>query len=248
MRFVAAGALVAAAIIGLVLFSAAPAKKEPVSLRPLVLHRAEPSKLIKHAVEWNSVIDPRRQETALVGPRMYATELSSEPNAPTAILFSWYEFPPAAEERPGFKVRVSRDAGDLVETFAVGDASYFASQTQRLHEGTPAEIPDGLSQFVVYDILEGASERQNVILSTPSGQTAYEVIGPAFLCVPGEQWHHDEYFAVCDAASCWLVYETEATPHASSISTLDQFGLNELKLGAAEWLCVPATLIGVSSD
>ena len=66
---------------------------------------------------------------------------------------------------------------------------------------------------------------------------------PLFVCLPTQEWHHDEHFPVSHPSDCLVVYELDELEHTESVSTIDQFGLNELRTKQSKWLCVRAVLL-----
>jgi hypothetical protein len=65
----------------------------------------------------------------------------------------------------------------------------------------------------------------------------------AFLCLPVEQWHHDEHSTLEGSEACMLVYEVQPHNCNVSVTTIDQFGLNALEARSGKWICVPAQLV-----
>lgn len=214
---------------------AADSSRDKSALVRLVGHSVEAKKLIEHEVEWKSTIDATRRQSLLAGPRLFCEPASPAPDASELVLFSCYELQSdksAGNSRPTtWSGRIS----EREQTFRLGEAKYFLSATQHLSDGPPASFPERLSHFVAYSIVGGGSE------TTPTAP-ASDLSRPAFVCIPAEEWHHDEHFPVRDPLGCWVVYETTGTSGAREMATLDQFGLNRLELRESKWLCLPARM------
>ena len=131
--------------------------------------------------------------------------------------------------------------------FQLDGAAYLLATTQLLGAGKPADVPEGLGQYVAYRVVGHSDENRKLQLTTKTGPQEVTLNTPVFLCLPVEEWHHDAYFPLTDSTSCWIVYQISPVEHADTISTLDQFGLNTLTLDSAEWLCVPAPKFEVAS-
>lgn len=245
VRLVAAVAVIGcvAAILVALLGNSRESEQVQVRLRPLLVYETRPENVIKHGVDWSSSLDPKRTESLLTGPSLFSAEIKPEPGSKETILFSWFDMPESSESPEPRPVRVTTDQEKTATSLTVGPAAYFLSKTQQLSEGTPAENPASLSQFVAYPVTGGEFQPRSVEFETSEGPQSYQLDAARFLCVPAEEWHHDEHFGVVDASACWLVYDIPAADESRSISTLGQFGFNKLELSGSKWLCVPVTKI-----
>jgi hypothetical protein len=216
----------------------APAPAEEPFADQLLVFAAQPKKTIEHGVEWKGPFDPRRRETMLIGPTHYAATVRRDLQTTAANpVFNWYQIKDPPESLPT-RVKVWVDsADDAPRDFQLGAPAYFLSTTQRISEGTPASVPEGLSHFVAYRVLNGEASQREV---TPAADSKTPDVSAAFFCIPVEEWHHHQHFPVENRATCLVVYTTETTKSADpKVTTLDQFGLHTLQLEPAAWLCVP---------
>ncbi|MDG2383059.1 MAG: hypothetical protein P8N76_15435 [Pirellulaceae bacterium] len=235
-------------IAGMVAFMAGePETKVFPTARPLVVSAVSPEKPIKHGVEWSSFLDPERHESMLSGPDRFSTELNPQSDSGEALIFSWYRIPAPETPAASRNLRVSPNGGESEISVEVGAASYFLSLSQQLTEGAPAENPAGMSQFVAYPITTSNATKRNVEIISADGPQRFDFAKPDFVCLPAQEWHHDEHFGVTDPNLCWLVYATsDLGGQEKTVSTLDQFGLSKLTVQPAKWLCLPATKLGPS--
>ncbi|MCP4192335.1 MAG: hypothetical protein GY768_17115 [Planctomycetaceae bacterium] len=235
-------------IAGMVAFMAGePETKVFPTARPLIVSSVTPETPIKHGVEWSSSLDPERHESMLTGPDRFSTELNPQPDSGETLIFSWYQIP--APETPVAlrNLRLSPNGGESEIIVEVGEASYFLSLSQQLTEGTPAENPPGMSQFVAYPISSCNSTKRNVEIVSPDGLQDFDLASPEFVCLPVKEWHHEEHFGITEPNLCWLVYATDQLGGKEhTVSTLEQFGLSKLNVQPAKWLCLPATKLGPS--
>ena len=159
---------------------------------------------------------------------------------PRAYL-NWYEIAqPPKEPRRTVVVRDPLRGNDA-HSITIGSSAFLLSPAQRITTGSPSPIPGGLNYFKAYRILDAPLVRQMVKLMGSLGPEDRTATRAILLCVPIEQWHHDEHVRVKDSQDCLIVYELLPQKHSLSISTIDQFGLNELDAQSSNWLCVRVT-------
>lgn len=212
----------------------------------MAVYRATPERQINHAIDWKGVLTPTRHRSTLVGPLRHSAAVIARDKAIT--VFNWYELSPAVKIGR-FRVRISPASGDgEANEYQIEDATHFLSTTQLLGAGEPAEIPAGLGHYVAHRIVGQSGQARPLQISTDTGVAEFQLKQPAFLCLPVEEWHHDDYFPATESRACWVVYLITSQDHLASISTLDQFGLNTLQLDSAEWLCIPSTKFEIISD
>ena len=126
---------------------------------------------------------------------------------------------------------------------------FLLSPAQRITSGPPGQIPAGLNYFRAYKIVDGSKIRQKVKLTGAFGPAERVAIKAALLCVPVEEWHHDEHFPIKDPQACAVVYKLLPEKCDVTVTTLDLFGMNKLEATSGKWLCVPAEIVeGTSAD
>lgn len=187
---------------------------------------------IRHEVDWQGIVRQQRQSSMLRGPELFSQVEENEPKG--QLQFSWYAIDTSQIVEPK-TLRVQARGGSILELL-VEEPVYFLSKTQSLAEGSPEEPPAAVSHFVAYKVMD--SKKTMAPLDSGHSENPHGVL--AFVCLPVEEWHHDEYFQMTNRFDCWLVYESAPKQVSTTISTLDQFGLNSLNLQSSEWLCHPA--------
>ena len=202
-----------------------------------------PSRVIKHEVDLKGPFDDNAFENLLTGPRRFSHAVGFEQKAvqERKSCLNWYQIlEPSTEPRRTLTVRDALRANGAYQ-ITIGRSAFLLSPAQRLTTGSPSPIPDTLNYFKAYEILDAPSINQKVKLSGTFGPAERTATKAVFLCVPVEEWHHDEHFPVKNSQDYLVVYELLPHKHTAKIATIDQFGLNELEARSSNWLCVHAT-------
>ncbi len=204
-----------------------------------------PSQVIDHEVEAKGPFDNDKIETFLTGPQLFshAVGFEGKPAPKPQAYLNWYKITkPTNQPRQTISVR---DAlrGDEAYEITIQSAAYLLSAAQRITSGAPAPIPDDLGYFEAYEIVDGPQINRKVALTGTFGPGASMANRAVLLCVPIEQWHHDEHVTVKNASECLLIYELLPEQHTLTVATIDQFGLNKLETETIKWLGVPATVL-----
>jgi hypothetical protein len=203
------------------------------------------SRVIKHEVDLKGPFDVDAVERFLVGPQLFSHAIGFEKDAiqqPKAYL-NWFKIAKPANEPK--RVVTVRDAlrGENAREITIDRPAYLLSPAQRLGSGSPGAVPDSLNYFMAYTI-DGAPEiKQQVKLTGAFGPEDRTATKAVFLCVPVEQWHHDEHAPIKNAKRCLVVYELLSHKHEITINTMDQFGLNKLEAQSSDWLAVDAEIV-----
>lgn len=205
-----------------------------------------PSRVIKHEVELKGPFDDDVVERFLIGPQLFSQAVGFNKNAiqePKAYL-NWFKIAKPAEEPE--RVVTVRDAlrGKDTQQMTIERPVYLLSPSQRLKSGSPSPIPDKLNYFMAYEINDSPAIKQPVKLAGAFGPEDRTATKAVLLCLPVEQWHHHQHSPVKNAQRCLVVYELLPHLHASTVNTIDQFGLNKLETQSSKWLCVDAQLVG----
>ena len=112
----------------------------------------------------------------------------------------------------------------------LGQPKYLLSPAQQITSGPPSKIPEWLGLFKAYEI-------------TSSEFSSEVKFGkPVLLCVPTQQWHHEEHTPIPGKGRAFVVYASESRKADGRVSIIDQFGLNRLSTKSVRWLCLPTTL------
>jgi hypothetical protein len=209
--------------------------------------KVEPARLIEHSVELKSGLDADRVETKLVGPELFSRAVGCMNRSvkEKRAYLNWFKIE-GPREQPRKEVSVLdivRGSSDKMLT--IQSAEYFLSPAQLITTGPPEPIPDGLDLYKAYRIIEAESLSMDVELTGSVGATKRRLGKPLFLCVAARQWHHEEYVAASHPNDCFVVYELDSQDHVQTNSTIDQFGLNQLRTTKTQWLCVRAALLSV---
>jgi hypothetical protein len=215
-----------------------------LDLEDMAIYSVRPEKLIEHEVTLESPLDAKRWEPVLEGPTYHSFSSVRGVHSNEVARFNWYALAKSIPA-PTRKVAVAIQHPRRVRVeFQLGEAVYFLSTSQRLAEGKPPPAPKQLSHLVAYRITGDAESGYDVQAEIPleTAESEVRLKRPVLLCLPVQEWHHDDYSPVGDADFCLIVYETEVQGSTNNpeIGTLDQFGLNSLRLKRAG-------LVGVSA-
>ena len=125
----------------------------------------------------------------------------------------------------------------------IGNAAFLLSPAQLISSGVPDEVPEGLDLYKAYRIVKADAVDLKLDLVGSVGARRVAVGKPVLLCLPTDQWHHDETVLVSHPNDCFVVYELKEQSVTPTFSTIDQFGINELKASKIRWLCVRAAFL-----
>ena len=208
-----------------------------------------PSRVINHEVELKGQFDDDVTETLLTGPQMFSHSVGcgEKPVRSQNAYLNWYKITEPTSEPQ--RILSVRDAlrGNEAHQITIEDSAFLLSPAQRITTGPPSELPDGLNHLKAYKIVKGPQLSEKVELTGAFGPKDRTAVKAAFFCVPVEQWHHHDRFPIKDSQRCMLVYELLPQEHTSSVTTIDQFGLNNLEVRSSKWLCVPAQIVDRTS-
>ena len=104
---------------------------------------------------------------------------------------------------------------------------------KRIQSGPPPKIPEDLNHFIAFAI------------ENPDDWTVSKAVPgkPAFVCVPAEEWHHEENYPIKSASTYLMVYEAEGDAETPKATTIDQFGINALATAKKQYVYVIAKVI-----
>ena len=211
--------------------------------------KVTPSRLIKHDLTIQGRFDAERIVTDLKGPEFFSHPVGKHEKRARDrdSCLNWYRITDAKSE-PARRLSL-RDPlhGSDSYPLRVGSAEFVLSPAQRLTSGSPSEASARLSYFKAYRIVEGPQVNQQVELNDSLGPQSRQVIRAALLCIPVEQWHHDDHSPIKNPKDCLVVYELQPHKHNAKMSIMDQFGLNELSIESSVWLTVPAEIVADQS-
>lgn len=217
---------------------------DSLRLETMVIRSARPENIVQHDVQVKGPLDSRPWEPSLEGPSHHSNAFVSDTRNEEAR-FNWYALGNTSEI-PARTITVLAQIPDQAPVeFKLGKPMYFLSMAQQLADGKPSSAPKQLSHMVAY-LVNGDTRldpKAEVSVQLGSATMRVRLERPLLLCLPVEEWHHDEHSDVSDASFCLIIYETQ--PYGPSdprtARTLDQFGLNSLQLQRAE-------LVGVSAS
>ena len=201
---------------------------------------------IEHAVDLQGVYDKQRISTDLLGPQLcFASSrlFGATQKKPIAYL-SWYKITsqPKQEPRRTISVLDLVRGGENTE-LSIREAEFFLSPSQSISTGTPDPVPAGLEQYKAYRVIDGAAVGREIEVVDADEKETRKLLRPLFVCIAVEEWHHDEHFASSHPRGCFVVYQLDSKTSDEKISTIDQFGLNQLRASSSDWLCVRGTLL-----
>ncbi len=209
-----------------------------------------PARPIEHSVELKSTFDESKVETMLVGPKMFARPvecMARSVKKPRAYL-NWFKIVEPGSE-PVREVEVlDMVRGSSNKLLKIQTAEYLLSPSQLITTGSPDSIPHGLDNYKAYRVVGASSLDRQINLTGSSGPEVRRLGKPLFVCLPTREWHHDDYSAASHPNDGFVVYELDAHRVTESVSTIDQFGLNELQATKTQWLCVRAALLRKTAE
>jgi hypothetical protein len=200
----------------------------------------KPSRLIDHEVDVKGPFEETAVETFLIGPQFFSQAVSVGEKTVRAgeAYLNWYQIAkPTSEPRRTLRVRDALRA-EAVHSITIGDSAFLLSPAKRLISGPPSEVPEGLGYFKAYLIVEESDRRQTIRVKGGYGGEERKLARPALLALPVAHWHHDEHTPAKDLETCLLVYELESAKGKANVTTIDQFGLNTLRIPSSRYLAV----------
>ena len=240
-------------ILGILLFlglflGASVEAHSPVDFLEVI--KVDPAQLIEHDVELKTNLDSDRVKSSLKGPVYFSRAvgaLGREIKKPLAYL-NWFVIAnPKTKSSQDVEV-LDMVRGSRSKKLRIGPAEYLLSPAQRITTGAPDPIPEGLDLYKAYRILNGTDVGLELQMTDSLGAGERKVGKPLYLCVPTSQWHHDETVTPSHPKDCFVVYELEDQPLEGSFSTIDQFGLNELRAVDQPWISVRAAFLRISTE
>lgn len=195
---------------------------------------AVPSNGVFHGLEVKGSIDDEKRWVSLKGPQFYSAPTKTVEGILPSYL-TWYEIRKPKPEPPRTVTIKDSYSGNDSFSVTLGAPAFFAMPAQTLGDGAPAQIPESLDLFIAFKI----NNVDSVELPNPTPGK------PLYVCVPAEEWHHADHFAIKKPENFLMVYELEASdPKTADAETrtaiIDQFGLNPLAIKSKGMLYVPA--------
>ncbi|MCS7470685.1 hypothetical protein NZK35_28875 [Stieleria sp. ICT_E10.1] len=187
---------------------------------------------VLHGLEVKTALDAERRWINFRGPKFYsAPQDVSQDGTPSYL--NWYEI----RKPPTEAVRTMKlsDAYSGSQSFSVmlGQPAFYLIPTQTIKDGPPAEVSESLDHFIAFRI----ANVDSLALPEPTPGK------PAFVCLPAQQWHHEEHVAIKSPSKVLMVYEVEAKVSEGKVTTIDPFGLNSLKTGQKTFVYAEGKLV-----
>jgi hypothetical protein len=220
---------------------------EPVGFCEVVV--VTPSRTINHEIDLKGQFDEEVTETFLMGPQLFSHAVGFGGKTPVNedTYLNWYKIEkPVAEPRRALYIRDPL-RGNGRHQIVIGNAAFLLSPSQRVTSGPPNPIPAGLNPFKAYRIVGSNPGNWKARLTGSFGPKDRVATKAVFLCLPVEQWHHDEHFDIKNPNACMLVYELVPKEVNLKVSTIDQFGLNSLSVTSTKWVCLPTQVFSGAS-
>ncbi|TWU08138.1 DUF7450 family protein [Stieleria varia] len=210
--------------------------------------QVKPGRLVEHSVDVKTSLDASRTESNLTGPTHFSRSvgcMNKIARSPYAYL-NWYSIeknnPPRVPSIREVTI-LDRVRGSENQTLKLGPAAYQLIPSQWLTTGTPDEIPAGLDHYTAYEVVEGPQVDLVVSLITPEEKSSRKVGKPIFICVPSNQWHHDESVKPSHESDGFVVYELDSSDFAKEFTVIDQFGLNQITAASSKWIACHAAIM-----
>ncbi|QEG02067.1 hypothetical protein Mal15_61500 [Stieleria maiorica] len=189
---------------------------------------------VLHGLEVKTELDEKRRWINFRGPKLYSSprDKSQADDARPSYL-NWYSIRKPDSE--AVKTIQLRDTYSGSQSFGVrlGQPAFYLIPAQTVADGPPAEVPESLDHFIAFEIVDVDS------LALPEPTPGK----PAFVCVPAEEWHHEEHVPIKSASSFLMVYAVEASSVDGRVTTIDSFGLNQLTVTSKEFVAVAASRV-----
>jgi hypothetical protein len=186
----------------------------------------------------------------LEGPTLWSQSVGAfSKDAPEkAVLLSGYRVVSQhGKTRQQIKILDFVRKGGSTELTIQSAPEFFFSPAQRLAAGEPDPIPEGVDRYLAFRIVDAPALEQKVELTQATGSKSQRILGrPLLACLPAEEWHHDEHFEISHRLNCFVIYELDeasVSGDSQTVSTLDQFGLNQLTLHKSQWLLVRGAIL-----
>ncbi|TWU56262.1 DUF7450 family protein [Rubripirellula reticaptiva] len=205
------------------------------------VHAALP---VDHDVDLKTAVDQARRESKVTGPTYFAhsTAAMGRSSGETPAFTNWYAIvDPVDQPRRSVSV-LDLVRGSKEKMLTLGKAEFLLCPSQSITTGAPAPIPDGLDFYKAYRVVDGPKVSMAVSVGG-SGSSQRQLGKPLYVCIATQQWHHEATVTPSHPRDCFVVYELDEVKAESTVSTIDQFGLNELRRTKSVWLCVHGAIL-----
>ena len=191
-----------------------------------------PSNPVFHGLEVKTAIDAKRRWVSLRGPQFYSAPAAITADALPDFL-TWYQVRKPDPE-PARSIQLTDEfSGEQVFSVTLAGPAFYLIPAQSIRSGPPQEIPPTLNRFLAFQI-------QQLDPAAPIDALPGK---PAFVCLPAEEWHHDDHYPIKTDAKLLMVYETKPQTVDPEATVIDSFGLNRLTIGGQRFLYVTAKRI-----
>lgn len=224
-------------------FTASVVAHSPVEF--LEVLEVKPSLPVEHAVDLKSKLDADRLGTNLHGPAFFARAVGAMNRTVKRqrAYLNWFKITDTQTSpiRDVEILDIVRGNGN--KQLRIGSAEFFLSPSQLITSGAPDAIPSGLDHYKAYRVVDSASLNLEIELAETVSTSKRRVGRPIFVCLPVKEWHHAEFFDASHPNDCFVVYELDEQATSQQFTTIDQFGLNELKSSKNRWLCARGAVL-----
>ena len=204
-----------------------------------VLEVEATNKVRYHGVDSQSVTEDKKQFVQLSGPTHFSRAMAFEAQQPAFL--SWYSIRKPAGDTQTLKFSIAKP-NQTIE-LQIEEAEYVLCPSKELQDGRPAEVPERLSYLKAFKIKDAPRVETKVQLSGAAGPKSRQVAKPTHVCIPMQQWHHDEHFVVTDEKTCYLIFSVEPAKASMEMAAIDQFGLHGLDVKKSSMVMLPVKLL-----
>ena len=211
----------------------------------LLASEVEPGNPINHAVELKSRLDEDKVATNLTGPSMLFRAVGGmgRPQKKRLAFLTGYKIANPKEE-PLREIKVLDIVrGSSNKSLKIQSAEHVLCPAQMITSGPPQDVPDGLDHYKAYRVVEPPAVDMPITLADGSEEQSRSIRKPLYVCLPVRQWHHEEFVSATHPNDGFVIYQLDKQAGEKTFTTIDQFGLNELKASASQYLCVRATIL-----
>lgn len=219
--------------LAVVVFTMAGSLAESRAESPHSVVAVKASNPLLHGFEVKTALDDGRRWVSIRGPQLYSSPDELEPNVLPSYL-TWYEIRKPGTEPVRKVVLTDEFSGQQSFELQLAAPAYYLMPAQTIKDGPPQEVPANLNHFVAFRI----ANVESVALPEPTPGK------PVFVCLPAEQWHHDEHVKIKDPSALLMVYAVDEQVSGTKATTIDQFGLNGMTFGKKQYVSVAAKRIG----
>jgi hypothetical protein len=202
---------------------------------------AKPGEKIIHSLQTKSQLDNSFRRTSLEGPFGFTHPVNGRAYREGNVFWNLYEMTYGGQSAP-VSMKVRLPLGEEEQQLRLGDAKYFLTKAQWITTDSPDPLAEKIDFYKAYEVLDTIALKKELAVADSMGGPSRKILKLAFLCLPVEEHHHEEEYAINFPKRALAVYHTETEAFQSRVTTIDQFGLHSLTASGSEMLLFPCEL------